>query len=399
LRNRPIVQMVVFVVVGSAIGIVLALLIPWFPSKGSIQAGNVRTLYTILLIATVPIFVLVETVVLFSVWKFRMRPGQEEMDGPPIHGNTRLEVLWTALPACLLIGMCTYAYTVLRSNEANKANAMTVNVTARQFAFEFGYPRSGGKQVTSSVLYLPVDRPVVFKLRSYDVIHSFFVPSFSQKLDAVPGIVTTLRVTPNRVGTYPVECTELCGAGHSLMRTSVRVVSASAFAGWLRRQPANGPPPVGSTPPNVSNAVPGYGSGGGGSSSSSSSSGSSSSSSSSSGSSSGSSSSAASTSAAAGKAVFTGSAGCSGCHTLAAAASTGTVGPDLDTRLKADCATAASKSARGASLQQCIQTAITDPYKYLPSGYSAGIMPSNFGQRLTSDQIQALVNFLASAAK
>jgi cytochrome c oxidase subunit II len=390
-RNRPILQMVVFVVVGSAIGIFLALLIPWFPSKGSIQAGNVRTLYTVLLIATVPIFVLVETVVLFSVWKFRMRPGQEEMDGPPIHGNTRLEVLWTALPACLLIGMCTYAYTVLRSNEANKANAMTVNVTARQFAFQFGYPQANGKEVTSAVLYLPIDRPVVFKLRSYDVIHSFFVPSFSEKLDAVPGIVTTLRVTPNALGTYPVECTELCGAGHSLMRSSVRVVSATAFATWLRHQPANGPPPVGTTPPNVSNAVPGYGTGGGGSSSSSSSS--------SSGSSSSSSSSSSNTSAAAGKAVFTGSAGCSGCHTLAAAAATGTVGPDLDARLKADCASAASKSARGATLEECIKTAITDPYKYLPTGYSAGIMPSNFGQRLTSDQIQALVTFLASAAK
>jgi cytochrome c oxidase subunit 2 len=386
MRNRPILQMVVFVVVGSAIGIFLALLIPWFPSKGSVQAGNVRTLYTVLLIATVPIFVLVETVVLFSVWKFRMRPGQEEMDGPPIHGNTRLEVLWTALPACLLIGMCTYAYTVLRSNEDTKKGEMTVNVTARQFAFQFGYPQAGGKQVTSPVLYLPIHRPVVFRLRSYDVIHSFFVPSFSQKLDAVPGIVTTLRVTPNALGTYPVECTELCGAGHSLMRASVRVVSASAFASWLRRQPANGAPPVGTTPPNVTNAVPGYGGAG----SSSSSSGSSSSSSSSSGS---------ATSAAAGKAVFTGSAGCSGCHTLAAAASTGTVGPNLDTRLKADCTLAASKKVRGATLQQCIQTAITKPYAYLPTGYSAGIMPSNFGQRLTSDQIKALVAFLVGAAK
>jgi cytochrome c oxidase subunit II len=388
-RNRPILQMVVFIVVGSAVGIFLALLIPWFPTKGSTQAGNVRTLYTVLLIATIPIFVLVETVVLFSVWKFRMRPGQEEMDGPPIHGNTRLEVLWTALPACLLIGMCTYAYTILRSNEASKSGAMTVNVTARQFAFQFGYPESGKKKVVSSVLYLPVNRPVVFKLRSYDVIHSFFVPNFSEKLDAVPGIVTTLRVTPNTTGTFPVECTELCGAGHSLMRASVRVVSETAFATWLAHQPANGPPPVGSTPPNVTNAVPGYGTSGGGASSSSGPS----------SSSSGTSSSSSNTSAAAGKAVFTGSAGCSGCHTLAAAASTGTVGPDLDARLKADCASAASKSARGATLEECIKTAITDPYKYLPTGYSAGIMPSNFGQRLTSDQIQALVNFLASAAK
>ena len=217
--------MVVIGVIATAIAIPLALIIPWFPAKGSIQAGNVRTLYTVLLIATVPIFVLVETVVLFSVWKFRMRPGQEEMDGPPIHGNTRLEVVWTAVPAILIVSLCAYAYTVLRSNEDSKKGEMTVNVTTRQFAFEFSYPiatRKAGRR--RSVLYLAKDKPVVFKLRSLDVIHSFFVPSFSEKLDAVPGIVTTLRVTPTALGTYPVECTELCGAGHSLMRSSVRVV-------------------------------------------------------------------------------------------------------------------------------------------------------------------------------
>jgi cytochrome c oxidase subunit II len=384
--------MVLIGVIATAIGIPLALIIPWFPAKGSIQAGNIRTLYDVLLISTVPIFVLVETVVLFSVWKFRMRPGQEEMDGPPIHGNTRLEVVWTAVPAILIVSLCTYAYTVLRSNEANKANAMTVNVTTRQFAFQFSYPQDNGKEVTSPVLYLPVNQPVVFKLRSYDVIHSFFVPSFSEKLDAVPGIVTTLRVTPSVLGTYPVECTELCGAGHSLMRSTVRVVSPESFQSWLRSQKANAPPPVGTAPPIVNEAVPGYSTSGGGGSSSSSGAASSSSAGSSTGAS-------ATTSAAAGKAVFTGAGGCSGCHTLAAASATGTVGPDLDTRLKADCALPASQKVRGTSLQQCIQTAITKPYAFLPSGYSSGIMPSDFGQRLTSDQITALVNFLSTAAK
>ena len=241
------------------------------------------------------------------------------------------------------------------------------------------------------MLYLPVDQPVVFKIRSLDVIHSFFVPSFSEKLDAVPGITTTLRVTPNAIGTYPVECTELCGAGHSLMRASVRVVSTSVFQHWLRGQPVNGPPPVGTVPPAVNQAVPGYIPGGTSSSSPSSSGSSSSSSSSSSG--------GANTGAAAGKAVFTGAAGCSGCHTLAAAGATGTVGPNLDTRLKADCSLPASQKARGTSLQQCIETAITKPYAFLPTGYKAGIMPSDFGQRLSSDQLQAVVNFLATAVK
>jgi cytochrome c oxidase subunit II len=396
-RNRPILQMIVIGVIATAIAIPLALIIPWFPSKGSIQAGNVRTLYDVLLIATVPIFVLVETVVLFSVWKFRMRPGQEEMDGPPIHGNTRLEVVWTAVPAILIISLCTYAYTVLRSDENSKKGEMTVNVTTRQFAFEFSYPVSPGKQVVSPVLYLAKDQPVVFKLRSLDVIHSFFVPNFSEKLDAVPGIVTTLRVTPNVLGTYPVECTELCGAGHSLMRTSAVVVTPAVFTKWLKSQPVNGTPPIGTPPATVTQAVPDYNAvpGAGSSSSSAPSSGSSSSSSSST--TSGASSSGGS--AAAGKAVFTGVGGCSACHTLAAASATGTIGPDLDTRLKSDCALAASQKVRGTTLQQCIETAITKPYAYLPSGYSAGIMPQNFAQRLTQAQIQDLVSFLSSAAK
>jgi cytochrome c oxidase subunit II len=371
--------MVAIGVIAIAIGIPIALIIPWFPSKGSIQSGHVKTLYDVLLIASVPIFVLVETVVLFSVWKFRMRPGEEEKDGPPIHGNTRLEVVWTAVPAVLIVSLCTYAYTVLRSDEANKKGAITVNVTTRQFAFEFSYPEAGGKTVVSSQLYVPKGKPVVFKIRSLDVVHSFFVPNFSEKIDSVPGITTTLRVTPSVLGTYPVECTELCGPGHSLMRATARVVTPSAFQAWLGSQPANGPPPLGTPPPAAAQpGVPGAGSapapapaGSSGS----------------------------ATGAAAGKAIFTGSAGCGTCHTLAAAGTTGTVGPNLDTRLRTDCALPASKRIRGATLQQCISTAITKPYAFLPSGYAAGIMPSNFGQTLTPTQIQALVNFLASVAK
>jgi cytochrome c oxidase subunit 2 len=246
--------------IGIIIGIPLALLIPWFPDKGSAQAGNIHTLYTVLLIVSVPIFVLVETVVLYSVWKFRMKPGEEEKDGPPIHGNTRLEVVWTAIPAILLVSLCGYAYSVLRSNEKTHPGAMVVNVTERQFAFQFAYPAAGGKEVLSSDLYLPKGQPVVFHLRSLDVIHSFFVPEFSVKLDAVPGITTTLRVTPTRLGNYPAECTELCGAGHSLMRAPVHVVTQAAFKTWLGKQKPGGPPPVGSTPDNVqSSGETGYG--------------------------------------------------------------------------------------------------------------------------------------------
>jgi cytochrome c oxidase subunit 2 len=105
------------------------------------------------------------------------------------------------------------------------------------------------------------------------------------------------------------------------------------------------------------------------------------------------------TTAADGKAVFTGVGGCSGCHTLAAASATGTVGPDLDTRLRSDCASSASEKIRGTTLEDCIRTAITKPYAFIPSGYAAGVMPANFAKSLTPAEITALVNFLSTAAK
>ena len=250
LPKRPLTQMLLIGGIAIVIGIPVALVIPWFPSDGSIQSSHVRTLYDVLLIVSVPVFVLVETVVLYSVWKFRMKPGEEEKDGPPIHGNTRLEVIWTAIPAILVVSLSTYAYTVLHSNEKSQRGEMVVNVTERQFAFEFSYPQSPGKQVVSPELYLPKGQPVVFHIRSLDVIHSFFVPSFSEKLDAVPGITTILRVIPTRLGAYPAECTELCGAGHSLMRAGVQVVTPAAFKTWISRQKVNGPPPIGTPPAN-----------------------------------------------------------------------------------------------------------------------------------------------------
>ncbi|MBV8943129.1 MAG: cytochrome c oxidase subunit II [Solirubrobacterales bacterium] len=361
--------MILAAAVGTAILLAIVLSINWFPTHASTQINRTSTLYDVLLIASVPIFVIVETVVVFCVWRFRMRPGEELKDGPPIHGNTRLEVVWTVIPALLMFGLAGYAYTVLRANEANKSGAMTVQVTTRQFAFEFTYPHQDGKTVISPILYLPKGKPVVFKIRSYDVVHSFFVPNFAEKIDAVPGITTTLRVTPNRIGTYPAECTELCGPGHSFMRAAVQVMTPSAFQAWLSRQPNNGPPPIGAPPSGVSAA---------------------------------SSKGPAKTSkptAAAGKAVFTSAAGCSTCHTLAAAGATGTIGPNLDQRLRSDCAKPASKRIRGPTLEQCIHAAITRPYAYIPSGFHAGIMPADFAKRLTSAQIAALVKFLSSAAK
>jgi cytochrome c oxidase subunit 2 len=191
--------------------------------------------------------VLVTTVILYSVWQFRMRPGEELKDGPPIHGNTRLEVFWTALPTALLLGLVSYSFVVLHENEKKPAREIQINVTAQQFAWSYQYPRSvtGGAPLSSYDLYVPKDVSVEFNLRSKDVIHAFWIPAFRIQEDVVPGITTHWRATADRLGSYPVVCNLLCGLGHSTMRSTVHVVSQQRFQAWLASQKgAAGPGPV-----------------------------------------------------------------------------------------------------------------------------------------------------------
>src|SRR3954449_6525766 len=225
--------MLVVGLIASAIGIVLALLIPWFPTAASKQAHAIDTLWDVLLIASIPIFVLVITVVGFSIWKFRMRPGEELLDGPPIHGNTRLEIIWTAFPAIILVGLCTYAFLVLEDVEQAPAQPeMQVRVVGQQFAWTFYYTQNG-KEVPSPQLHLPLNQPVKFTLQSKDVLHDFWVPAFRMKKDAVPGIDVTYRITPDRKGVFPIVCAELCGLGHAVMRANATVQSRAEFDKWL----------------------------------------------------------------------------------------------------------------------------------------------------------------------
>ena len=224
--------------VAVAIGIVLSYTIHWFPVEASKQAHNTDTLYHVLVIASIPIFVLVVTVVLYCVWQFRMKPGEELKDGPPIHGNTRLEVFWTALPAVLLLGLVGYSFVVLHENEAKPAHEIRIGVTGQQFTWTYQYPPAvtGGAPVNSYQLYIPKGESVKFELHSKDVIHAFWVPAFRIQEDVVPGITTNWRVTATRLGNYPVVCNLLCGLGHSLMRSTVHVVPQAQFQAWIRSQ-------------------------------------------------------------------------------------------------------------------------------------------------------------------
>src|SRR5215217_2164783 len=138
-QRAKVGQLVVIGAIAAVLGIALGLIIDWFPVAASGEARSIDTLWDVLIIASVPVFVLVQTVVLYCVWKFRMRPGEELVDGPPIHGNTKLEVWWTAIPAALLVGLCTYAYIVLHDIEKAQAKAtMNVRVVGEQFTWTFG---------------------------------------------------------------------------------------------------------------------------------------------------------------------------------------------------------------------------------------------------------------------
>jgi cytochrome c oxidase subunit 2 len=225
---------VAFVV--GALGVVGILVTPsWFPVDAAQQATRQDDLYLALMILSSFIMAIVVVFVLYSVWKFRVRPGDEDRDGDPIHGNTNLEILWTIIPTIIVVAFAFAAGIVLVKNEERPAGRLVVKVTGQQFAWSFTYPngRTGHK------LVLPVDKPTQFNITSKptDVIHSFYVPEFRVKSDAVPGLVTHTYATPTRIGTYKLICTELCGIGHSQMRSIVEVVSQSDYEDYIDSLP------------------------------------------------------------------------------------------------------------------------------------------------------------------
>jgi cytochrome c oxidase subunit 2 len=236
--RRSLVLTIVAALISVGIGVALSYAIHWFPVEASEQAKRTDTLYHVLVIASIPIFVLVVAVVLYCVWQFHLKPGEELKDGPPIHGNTRLEVFWTALPAVLLLGLVGYSFVVLHDNEAKPAREIRIGVTGQQFAWTYQYPPSvtGGAPLNSYQLYIPKGESVKFELHAKDVIHAFWIPAFRLQEDVVPGITTNYRVTATRLGSYPVVCNLLCGLGHSLMRSRVHVVAPAQFQAWIKSQ-------------------------------------------------------------------------------------------------------------------------------------------------------------------
>jgi len=228
LRN-PYLQVLLWTLgIGSALAAVV-LTVPWLPQQASTAANPVDTLYEVLAVVSCYVFALVVGIMLTSVIHFRRRHN-DLSDGEPIHGNTRLEAFWTAIPALLMVGTAVYSALVLADIEQTKANTQEVRITGEQFAWTFEYP---AQHLRAGELHLVKGTPYHFTLHAKDVIHSFWVPQFRMKKDAVPGITTDIRVTPTRFGNYTLICTELCGLGHATMRAPIVVENQAAFDRWV----------------------------------------------------------------------------------------------------------------------------------------------------------------------
>jgi cytochrome c oxidase subunit II len=333
-RRGSILQLLGLGVLFGAAATVVALVVPWLPPNASEERDGIDLVFWFTTAICIGVGALVFAVIAYSLMKFRVRPD-DDSDGPPIHGHTGVEIVWTAVPAMLVTAISVISGIVLVQNDRADANALNVNVTARQFAWTFEYQGKG--HITSAQLRLPVGRSVELHLTALDVIHSFWVPEFGQKQDAVPGQDTKLVITPTKVGEYKVICTELCGLGHAVMRTRAIVMPAAAFSAWLKKEREAG------------NLPPGQ----------------------------------------AGKAVFDAN-GCASCHTLEAAGAQGKVGPDLD-KLP-DYAKQAGKP-----LEDFIRESIVDPNAYVQSGYTKGVMPPF--STLPKDQLDSLVQYLAESSK
>jgi cytochrome c oxidase subunit 2 len=227
-RRGAIVSLVLIAAVVATITTGVAVLVEWLPEQASVERERIDGVFWLTTWICVAIWALVAAVVGYSVWKFRASPG-DETDGRSFHGHTGLEIVWTAVPTVLVVIIGIASAIALTRNERAGDDALRVQVRAQQFAWTFTYP--DGR--TEPQLRVPLDRTVVLELEAREVIHSFWVPEWGQKQDAVPGIVTRLVITPTRTGEFPVICTELCGLGHAKMRTRAIVLEEAEFEAWL----------------------------------------------------------------------------------------------------------------------------------------------------------------------
>jgi cytochrome c oxidase subunit 2 len=234
----------------------LFLRVDFIPHAASVERGLIDNFVKLLFAITSVFFVIIVVAATYALLFFRRRRG-DTSDARPSRGSVPLELTWTLIPLGIVVALGIYGTSVLDKMQSPPPSAdptqseLVVEVTAVRFNWSFEYPSLG---IVSYELGLPVNRPVLFRIRSLDVVHSFWVQEFGPKQDAVPGLTTELRITPSRIGQFEVRCSQVCGPGHTQMVAPVRVVSATEFDRWAQAQQKTGAPGV--TPAPDSTPVP-----------------------------------------------------------------------------------------------------------------------------------------------
>jgi cytochrome c oxidase subunit 2 len=315
---------------------------PLKPGSGTAQ--DVADLFWIVTGVAAVVFVIVEGLLIFAVVRYRRRFPDETPE--QIEGNTRLETIWTIIPALILIVLFGLALRVLKVEDNPPADAYVVEVTGHQWFWEFNYPET---EITTNSrtddLYIPANEPVVFEVRSADVIHSFWVPELSGKMDAIPGHTNTLWFEAKE-GTYAGECAEFCGLEHYAMLFTVQVVPRDEFDGWMADQIelASQFHPIGQdmeTP--LPEGDPENG-----------------------------------------EALFS-ELGCVSCHSLDG---TRLVGPSM-----LDISERAGERVSDMDAEQYLRQSILDPCAHVVEGFTC-VMPQNFGERLEAQGLADLIAYL-----
>ena len=234
----------------------------WMPENVTEGGVYIDQLIYFILYLTGIVFVITQIVYIFFIVKYRARKG---VPATYSHGNNRLEIIWTAVPTAIFIGLWGYSNHVWSDvlHSTPPANSLQVGVAAYQFGFSFQYPGTDNKlgkaeasfvsndnpfgndpddpdakdNFTSSVLEIPVNRPVHIRMDSKDVIHAFYVPQFRVYQDIVPGrMIDWVWFTPTKIGTYQLACNQLCGSGHYNMKADIAVVSEADFEKWYQEK-------------------------------------------------------------------------------------------------------------------------------------------------------------------
>lgn len=225
----------------------------WFPANASSYGGDVDRIFYVILYITGAVFLLVEGGLLVFLLRYRRREGRT---ASYVHGNTTAEIVWTTIPAVIVVSLALLSQRVwseVKDPARFPKDAIPVGVHVKQFEWQITMPGPDGKLGTDddifrkNEMHLEVGRAYAAQLTAQDVIHSFFIPAFRLKQDAVPGMTIVAWFRPTRTGVFDLACSQLCGTGHYRMEAKVYVHTAAEFARWQAAQGAGTAAPAADT--------------------------------------------------------------------------------------------------------------------------------------------------------